>query len=93
MKTRNLFSTAMMVAILIPATSMYAQGNKEVRVAFKGSVYMVGIENGLGLEVGWKLVVAKNYRNFQTHDEAKYFAVEAKDGKLRCMRQQLRLFC
>jgi hypothetical protein len=82
MKTRNLISVLMMVAmVILSTTSSFAQTNKEVRVLLKGNSYMVGNENGLGLEVNGKLVVAKNYRDFKTNDQGQYFAVEAKDGK------------
>ncbi|MDR0754825.1 MAG: hypothetical protein LBF04_05500 [Prevotellaceae bacterium] len=79
---RNFLISSLMVftMIILSVTSSYGQ-NKDVRVALKGNAYMVGTENGLGLEVDGKLVVAKNYLNFQTDDEGKYFAVEAKDGK------------
>ena len=69
-----------MFAMIIVSTSSFGQA-KEVRVALKGNAYMVGNENGLGLEVGGKLLVAKNYRNFQTDGAGTHFAVEAKDGK------------
>jgi Ca2+-dependent lipid-binding protein len=58
-----------------------AQNNKEVRIALKGNACMVGNEKSLGLEVNGKLVVAKNYVNFQTDGKGTHFAVEAKDGK------------
>jgi hypothetical protein len=73
-------SKIMLVAMLFSATAMMAQ-TKEVRVSLKGNAYMVGNENGLGLEIGGKLVVTKNYRNFQTDGAGTHFAVEAKDGK------------
>jgi hypothetical protein len=81
MKTRNFISVWMMFAMIILSATSSAQTDKEVRVLLKGNAYMVGNENGLGLEVNGKLVVAKNYRDFKTDDDGKYFAVEAKDGK------------
>jgi hypothetical protein len=81
MKTRNLISVLMMFAMIILSATSSAQTGKDVRVLLKGNAYMVGNENGLGLEVNGKLVVAKNYRDFKTNDQGQYFAVEAKDGK------------
>jgi hypothetical protein len=74
-------SVLIMFAMLTVSATLSAQNNKEARVLLKGNAYMVGNENGFGLEINGKLVVAKNYRDFQTNDDAKYFAVEAKDGK------------
>jgi hypothetical protein len=82
MKIRIFLSKMMLVAVMLSATTgVAAQNNGEVRVALKGNAYMVGNEKGLGLEVNGKLVVAKNYVNFQTDSGETHFAVEAKDGK------------
>jgi hypothetical protein len=81
MKTKNFISVLLMFAMVIVSATSSAQTNKEARVLLKGNTYMVGNESGLGLEVNGKLVVAKNYRDFKTNDQAQYFAVEAKDGK------------
>ncbi|GHV09470.1 hypothetical protein FACS1894162_0050 [Bacteroidia bacterium] len=81
MKTKNVISVFVMAAMVLFSATSFAQTNKEVRVSLKGNAYMVGNENALGLEVNGKLVVTKNYRDFKTDDDGKYFAVEAKDGK------------
>jgi hypothetical protein len=55
--------------------------NKEVRIALKGNAYAVGTQGAAGLEVDGKLVLAKNYKSFQTDGDGILFAVEANDGK------------
>ena len=80
MKVRNFISVLTVLAMII-ATPMFGQQKGDVRILLKGNAYVVGNENGYGLEVGGKLVVAKNYNNFQTDGAATHFAVEAKDGK------------
>jgi hypothetical protein len=81
MKTKNLISILMMSAMMIvSAASLFGQ-NKEVRIALKGNAYAVGTQGAAGLEVDGKLVVAKNYKSFQTDGDGVLFAVEANDGK------------
>ncbi|MDR0559624.1 MAG: hypothetical protein LBG92_05605 [Prevotellaceae bacterium] len=80
MKTINLISMVMVFAmVIVSATSSF--GQNEVRIALKGNAYAVGTQDKAGLEVDGKLVVAKQYKSFQTDGNGILFAVEANDGK------------
>ena len=83
MRKRNVITVLMMLAIIISATSTVFCQQKEVRMAIpKGkNAYAVGEAGKLGLEVNGKLVLAKEYKGFQTDGAGTHFAVEAKDGK------------
>jgi hypothetical protein len=79
MSKRNLSSVVVAVVMFFSVTAVFGQ-SQDVRVALKGTAYMVGNANGLGLEVGGKLVVPKTYSDFKT-DDGKFFAVQGKDNK------------
>lgn len=81
MRTNKLFSILAIIIMVAISTVAYGQNEKN-RVALKGSAVMVS-DNATdwGLEVGGKLAVAKNYTHFKTSN-GKFFAVEAKDGKM-----------
>jgi len=70
----------MVFAMIFATSSVFGQQN-QVRVPKGPNAYMVGDQNGVGLEVNGKLVVAKTYKDFQTDDKGTHFAVETKDGK------------